>query len=51
MIDSDNIEMVNIFPPFVVSSKKKITKRMLVNTKLDLSIGATLLISPSFKAL
>ena len=42
--------IVKISPLFVVVSKKKIINKIVVNIKLDLSIGATLLIFPSFNA-
>ncbi len=49
-IDKNSMQIVRGSPPFVVSSKKKIKNRMLDKTKLDLSIGATLLTSASFSA-
>ena len=43
--------IVNTSPFFVVSWKKKIIKRALVKIKLDLSIGAILLMFPKETAL
>lgn len=43
-LDKTSMHIVNASPLLVVSSKKKIINRMLVKTKLDLSIGVTLLI-------
>ena len=50
-IDNPNIHIINILPPLVVSSKKNIKNNILVNTKLDLSIGATLFTFPNLIAL
>ena len=43
--------MVKTLPLLVVSLKKKIIKRIVVRTKLHLSMATTLLTSPIFKAL